>query len=68
MRGLGFDYEKWKFYTMRHHFGTDRQSKGKGLGASRIVSENKPSEAAVLCEASLEDIYLYYFPTKEGKE
>lgn len=34
----------------------------------RIVSENKPSEAAVLCEASLEDIYLYYFPTKEGEE
>lgn len=32
----------------------------------RIVSDNKPGEQAVLCEATLEDLYLYYFPTKEG--
>ena len=32
----------------------------------RIISDNKPSERAVLCEATLEDLYLYYFPTEEG--
>ena len=32
----------------------------------RIVSDNKPSEQAVPCEATLEDLYLYYFPTEEG--
>ena len=32
----------------------------------RIVSDNKPGEQAVLCEATLEDLYLYYFPTEEG--
>ena len=32
----------------------------------RIVSDNKPSERAVPCEATLEDLYLYYFPTEEG--
>ena len=32
----------------------------------RIVSDNKPSEQAVTCEATLEDLYLYYFPTEEG--
>ena len=32
----------------------------------RIVSDKKPSEQAVSCEATLEDLYLYYFPTKEG--
>jgi hypothetical protein len=26
----------------------------------------KPSEEAVLCEATLEDLYLYYLPTEEG--
>ncbi len=30
----------------------------------RIVSEEKPEERAVMCEASLEDLYLYYFPVK----
>jgi len=32
----------------------------------RIISDNKPSEQAVPCEATLEDLYLYYFPTEEG--
>lgn len=32
----------------------------------RIVSDNMPDERAVLCEATLEDLYLYYFPTEEG--
>lgn len=32
----------------------------------RIVSDNMPSEQAVSCEATLEDLYLYYFPTEEG--
>ena len=32
----------------------------------RIISDNKPSERAVPCEATLEDLYLYYFPTEEG--
>ncbi len=32
----------------------------------RIISDNKPTEKAVPCEATLEDLYLYYFPTEEG--
>lgn len=32
----------------------------------RIVSDHRPAEQAVPCEAALEDLYLYYFPTKEG--
>lgn len=31
----------------------------------RIISDNRPSEMAVPCEAALEDLYLYYFPTKQ---
>ena len=31
----------------------------------RIVSDNMPGEQAVPCEATLEDLYLYYFPTEE---
>lgn len=34
----------------------------------RIISDDKPSERAVPCEATLEDLYLYYFPSKEGVE
>lgn len=33
--------------------------------ALRIISDNKPSEAAVPCKAALEDLYLYYFPTEQ---
>ena len=32
----------------------------------RIVSDKMPSQTAVPCSASLEDLYLYYFPTDEG--
>lgn len=32
----------------------------------RIVSDNMPSKQAVPCVATLEDLYLYYFPTEEG--
>lgn len=32
----------------------------------RIVSDSMPGEGAVPCEATLEDLYLYYFPTEEG--
>ena len=32
----------------------------------RIISEHKPGEMAVPCEAALEDLYLYYFPTEQG--
>lgn len=34
----------------------------------RIISDDRPSERAVPCEATLEDLYLYYFPAKEGVE
>lgn len=32
----------------------------------RIVSGKMPSQSSVPCRASLEDLYLYYFPTDEG--
>lgn len=32
----------------------------------RIISDHTPCEGAVPCEASLEDLYLYYFGTEEG--
>ena len=32
----------------------------------RIISDYKPTELAVPCEATLEDLYLYYFPAEEG--
>ena len=32
----------------------------------RIISDSMPAKKAVLCEAALEDLYLYYFPTEEG--
>ena len=31
----------------------------------RIISDDKPGEIAVPCEATLEDLYLYYFPTEQ---
>ena len=33
----------------------------------RIISDHMPGETAVPCEATLEDLYLYYFPTEEGE-
>lgn len=32
----------------------------------RIISDHMPSETAVPCEATLEDLYLYYFGAEEG--
>lgn len=32
----------------------------------RIISDTMPTPEAVTCEATLEDLYLYYFPTEEG--
>lgn len=32
----------------------------------RIISDHMPGEMAVPCEATLEDLYLYYFGTEEG--
>lgn len=31
----------------------------------RIISDHMPGETAVSCEATLEDLYLYYFPTEQ---
>lgn len=31
----------------------------------RIISDDRPGERAVPCEAALEDLYLYYFPTEQ---
>lgn len=33
----------------------------------RIISDKKPTECAVACEATLEDLYLYYFGTIGGE-
>ncbi len=32
----------------------------------RVISATKPAEQAVSCEATLEDLYLYYFGAEEG--
>lgn len=32
----------------------------------RIISDHMPDETAVPCEATLEDLYLYYFGAEEG--
>lgn len=34
----------------------------------RIISEEKPAEQAVSCEAMLEDLYLYYFGMMKGED
>ena len=55
------EVRKWQVKTtvanLRHE--------GKDI-VLRIISDNKPCEQAVPCEATLEDLYLYYFPTEEG--
>lgn len=33
----------------------------------RIISDDRPGDNSVPCEATLEDIYLYYFQTEEGE-
>ncbi|MDE5588890.1 MAG: ABC transporter ATP-binding protein [Acetatifactor sp.] len=32
----------------------------------RIISDTIPAEGAIPCKATLEDLYLYYFPAEEG--
>lgn len=32
----------------------------------RIISASQPASNAIPCEANLEDLYLYHFPTEEG--
>lgn len=32
----------------------------------RIISDHKPDDGAICAEASLEDLYLYYFPAEKG--
>lgn len=32
----------------------------------RIISASQPTQNAIPCEANLEDLYLYHFPTEEG--
>lgn len=34
----------------------------------RILADDRPDDRAVPCEATLEDLYLYYFPTEEGEQ
>ncbi|MDE7428624.1 MAG: ABC transporter ATP-binding protein, partial [Lachnospiraceae bacterium] len=34
----------------------------------RMLADGRPDERAVPCEATLEDLYLYYFPTEEGEQ
>lgn len=34
----------------------------------RIIADHKPCERAIQCEATLEDIYLYYFGTERGEK
>lgn len=34
----------------------------------RIISDTKPADQAVICEATLEDLYLYYFGSEEGED
>ena len=49
--------EKLTVANLRHE---DRQV------VLRIISDHMPSEKAVSCEATLEDLYLYYFGVEEG--
>lgn len=34
----------------------------------RVLSEEKPQENAVLMQANLEDVFLYYFGRRAGEE
>lgn len=54
--------KKWEFnYTVANLRHSD-----KGITTLRIVSDERPSLEAVPCEATLEDLYLSYFPTENG--
>lgn len=56
------ELKKWEFnYTVANLHHSD-----KGITTLRIVSDERPSLEAVPCEATLEDLYLLYFPTEDG--
>lgn len=56
------ELKKWEFnYTVANLRHSD-----KGIITLRIVSDERPSSEAVPCEATLEDLYLTYFPTEDG--
>ena len=56
------ELKKWEFnYTVANLRHSD-----KGITTLRIVSDEHPSLEAVPCEATLEDLYLSYFPTENG--
>ena len=56
------DLKKWEFnYTVANLHHSDR-----GFVTLRIVSDKRPSLEAVSCTATLEDLYLSFFPTEDG--
>lgn len=56
------DLKKWELnYTVANLHHSD-----KGFVTLRVVSDTRPSLEAIPCEATLEDLYLSYFPTKDG--
>ena len=57
--GCGFLYEKYKVSNVKTVPG------GVSL---RVLAAEKPSENAVLDEATLEDVFLHYFGEKAGGE
>ena len=56
------DARKWEAETTVANF----RHEGKQV-VLRIISGTKPAEQAVPCEATLEDLYLYYFGAEEGE-
>ena len=56
------DLKKWELnYTVANLHHSDR-----GYVTLRVVSDKRPSLEAIPCEATLEDLYLAYFPTEDG--
>lgn len=56
------DLKKWELnYTVANLHHSDR-----GYVTLRVVSDKRPSLEAIPCEATLEDLYLSYFPTEDG--
>ncbi len=56
------ELKKWEYqYTVANLRHSD-----KGFVTLRIISDECPSPEAVPCDASLEDLYLSFFPTEEG--
>lgn len=56
------DLKKWELnYTVANLHHSDR-----GFVTLRIVSDERPSLEAVSCTATLEDLYLFFFPTEDG--